>query len=178
MPHTQNPGDCSPRFVVRAPTGAAQGSPALMILMLSLAAVLAGCHEGQSPTAPAMDQRPPTGLAPDEQPLTAVAVEGVDVPQSLAAGTVLTGPLAAAVAIEDAIERVLPTLGAGGPIAALDAGLRQLRAQLEDGGDSGGLQRALTEVQKAIDRYQKGADEEFEADLGVVQLALDAVAHG
>ena len=168
MPHTQPPGERNPRFVVRAPTRTAQGSWALMMLMLALAAVLASCQDGQSPTESALDEQPPT----------AVAVEGADVPQSLAAGTVLTGPVAAAVAIEDASERVLPALEAGGPIAALDAGLRQLRAQLEDGGDGGGLRRALIEVQKAIDRYKEGADEEFEADLGVVQLALDAVAQG
>jgi len=169
MLHTHAPRERDPRFGARAPTGTARCSRALMMVMLPLAALLAGCLDERSPTAPAQD----------EESLTVSAVGVADVTADVTAGDVQTGPVTAAIALEDALARVLPALEAGGPTAVLDAGLRQLRTQLEEGGaGSDGLALALSQVEKAVEKYQAAAAEEFRPDISVVKLALDAVAHG
>ena len=151
----------------RAPavTGTARSTRVILVVLLPMVGALASCQDARSPTAP----------VPDAQP-TAAAVAVMDLQQGFASGQGQTGPVSAAVAIEDALERVLPAVEAGGSTEALDAGLRKLLSQLEGAG-SAGLVRALTEVRKAVDKYQARAGEEYQADIGVVQLALDAVAN-
>lgn len=166
MLHRRTPAERNPRSMTRAPTGAAPGRWALIVFMLPLATGLAGCQDGPLPTAPA--------VAP-----TAPAVEVAAAKQSDATTKAKDGPVTAAVALEDGLTRVLPALEAGGPIAGLDTGLRQLLAQLEgDGGGDAALKPALTGLQKALDTYQAQAGEEFQPDISVLQLALDAVVHG
>jgi hypothetical protein len=83
----------------------------------------------------------------------------------------------AVVALEDALARALPALEETGATQGLGEGLRQLLAQLQKGaGVSGDLDRALSEVLNAIERYQARAADEFQPDIGVVLLAVDAVA--
>lgn len=95
-----------------------------------------------------------------------------DTPPAEARSTKLKGgPTAASVAIEDAITRLLPALPASSSTAALEAGLVQIQAQLNGGGGAG-LGRALSEVLKALDKYQQAAGDEFQPDIDAIQLAL------
>jgi hypothetical protein len=128
-------------------------------------------------TAPDVEVAP---TAPDvDVAATEPAGEVADVPQAPMSAKGQTGPVTAAVAIEDAIARVLPALEASGSTQGLETALRQVLAQLEKGrGGSGDLESALTAVQNAVDSYQARAGEEFQPDISAVQLAVDVVTAG
>ena len=120
---------------------------------------------------------PPTAVAPAVE-IAPAAVEVADAPLTFAAAEArAAGPATAADAIEDALARVLPALEEGGATEGLEAGLRELQARLDQRGKgSRGLEQALTEVQKAVDRYQAQAGEAYQPDVSALQLALDAAA--
>jgi hypothetical protein len=135
--------------------------------MMPALAVVLGCTDVPTAPAPAVDVN-----------ATAHAIDVGHVEHSLAAHSApRTGSVMAVVALEDALARALPALEETGATQGLGEGLRQLLAQLQKGaGGSGDLDRALSEVLNAIERYQARAADEFQPDIGVVLLAVDAVA--
>ena len=166
MPYPPIPGERLSRARRSAVTGTARGTGSVFAALIGLVGGLIGCQDARSPTAPVRHAQP-----------TADVFAVTDPQLGTAASEKETGPAAATIAIEDAIERVLPALEEGAPTDALEAGLRQLQAQLESG-KGRGLRRALAELQEAIDALQTRADKEYQADIGVVQLALETVARG
>ena len=82
------------------------------------------------------------------------------------------GPAPAAVAIEDALTRLVPSLAGGGSVTVLKNGLEQVLSALRKGRDQTGLLRAVTEVEQAAAQYQAGASVEFQPDLDALRLAL------
>lgn len=160
--------------------------PIISAMAPALSLVLAlGCSD--PPTAAPEVEVAPTESAVEVAPTapdvdgaaTEPDVEVADVPQAPMSARGRTGPVTPAVAIEDAIARVLPALESSGATQGLETALHQVHAQLEKGrGGSDGLESALTAVQNAVDSYQARAGEEFQPDISAVQLAVDVVAAG
>lgn len=164
--------------------------PIISAMAPALSLVLAlGCSDPPT-AAPDVEVAPtesavevaPTDVAPAEPDVDVAATESAevaDVPQAPMSARGRTGPVTPAVAIEDAIARVLPALEAGGATQGLETALDQIHAQLEKSrGGSDDLESALAAVQNAVDSYQARAGEEFQPDISAVQLAVDVVAAG
>lgn len=147
---------------------------------------MTNCHPIIRPMAPALAlgitlgcSDPPTAAIPTVESAAeaAVAAGAFGVERGLAVARAQNGSASAAAALEDALARALPALEETGATQGLGEGLRQLLDQYQKGAsDSGEFDRALSEIQDAINRYQARAGDEFQPDLGVVQLAVDVIA--